>query len=305
MQNLALDFEIEDIVTGIVSDIDLWKEQLEGSLNGFTKAVNEYEKAERDLESFIRLSNSSVNAMSSIEELVNKWIDEKCTEATCNATNISHLKISRDRLPSEIGSFSFPRCRVFHNPDPEIKKGKSIFDASTEELVTYALNIINFDGLSAALAEESRVIESDGFKAAANELGSKFNLSFRHAHNKSQLQVKQQKARLILEVSHYGSWAYDRINSLTSVLAIAKTFELEAGVYGLRDCILAAIAEERKVERSDYSIPSRTKVNEGENVEGVFFNEKIKFHFKPEIFEALIGFVQNYTDHTMKSIEVK
>jgi hypothetical protein len=69
---------------------------------------------------------------------------------------------------------------------------------------------------------------------------------------------------------------------------------------------LAAIGEERSLkDQCNGFVESRTKVNDGEPVEAVFFRDKIKYFFKPDVFEALVGFVQSYATDPLRTIEVK
>jgi len=296
MTNLALDLQSSEPT---ISNVVLWREQLTDKLKDFVKAFNDYHNSIKTLSNFLDDTPRTLNEVNAIEEVINNWIDGKCEDATNNANNVGHLKITRDRLPSDAGNFSFPYYLGLYDRHPK-------HNASAEELVSYAFKIINFEELEVALAKEAMEIENSSFKDAANKLGSMFDLAFRHSHNNNVLQVKRQKGRFIVEVSHYGSWSHDRIGRLESVLDATSTFENETGSSGLRDCLLAAIGEERNISGChDCYVTSRTKVNIGESVEAIYFKDKIKFHFKPEQFESLVGFVQSYTDYTIKTIEVK
>lgn len=303
--NLAFDFEEPSMVScPTLSTAERWRDEVKARLDSFVKALEAFNQAESELCQYIRHSSSHINEMSAVEEVINEWISDRCKEATRNCSSIGHLEITTCRLPENTGSFTFPRSRGFYDPDPEIKKGKSIFNATASELAKYALKLYDFDALEQALKRAAAGIEAESFKAAALSLGSHFRLANRHATHQNVLHVKQQKGRYILETSHYGSWNSDRIRSLESVLDVAKTFELETGTTGLRDCILHLIAEERALSSYDHVVASRTKVNGGEQVEAVFFRDKIKYHFETEVFESLVGFIQSYIDTPMKTIEV-
>tara|TARA_B100000446_G_scaffold184352_1_gene206248 strand:- start:105464 stop:106411 length:948 start_codon:yes stop_codon:yes gene_type:complete len=311
-ENLALDFAVvasqpnDTKDESATSQVDIWREELKTELAAFSEAFDRFKKAESTLYNYINKSAAHLNEMSCTEEVINKWIENKCSEASTIASNTGHLSITPERLPSEISSFSFPRRYSFYEDDPELENGKSIFDASTNELARYALTHYDFSALETELKKVSVSIESEGFKDAANSLGSTFGITYRHHQKQCVLPVKKQKGRYILEASYYGSWVHDRVRSLHSIKEVAQTFEAETGANGLVTCLYAAIrAEEAVQDRINGFVESRTKVYEGGGVEAVFFRDKIKFHFKPDVFEALVGFVQSYADTNLKTIEVK
>lgn len=297
-------FRFNKTTTNKIDDLKL---DLSNTLNEFCVAFNEYISAESKISRYIRHSSSRLNAMNSMEEVINKWIDGQCDKASDNADNIGHLTITRDRLPSDIGTFSFPRRGRLCGPDPVINtrngKGKAIFEASIEELSQFALSTLDFAELHHALMKEVSEIEDAGFKDASIKLANMFG--FIKRHTSTPLQVKSQKGRYILEFAHYGSWTHDRIRSLQSKQVLARTFEMETGVTGFNECLKLLIAEEELIASHDAYVPSRTVVNAEGDVKAVFFNGKIKFHFKPSIFEALVSFIKSYSSESICTIEVK
>jgi hypothetical protein len=310
--NLAFDFDdqpheqptLVDVTQ--TSQIDKWKSELKTELTQFAEAFGTFKKAEAALYGYINKSSAHLNEMSCTEEVINRWIKKTCSEASAKASNTGHLSITPDRLPSELGNYSFPRRDRFFAEDPEIGKGKSFFDATPDELASYVIRTFDFQALETELNKLSDTIEKEGFKASATNLGREFGLIILHRHNGTGIQIKQQRGRYILESSHYGSWVHDRVNSLQGVREVAQTFEAETGATGLVDCLLAAIGEERSLkDQCNGFVESRTKVNDGEPVEAVFFRDKIKYFFKPDVFEALVGFVQSYATDPLRTIEVK
>jgi len=278
------------------SKVFIWKEQLAEKLDKFSDAFSSYYTSIDMLSNFLNKTPGTIDAVESLEEIINSWVDEQCVDATSNSSSIGHLEITSDKIDSNITEFYFPHS---------IRR-QFIDNNSVDELICYALLTLDFDEFEGALIKKTSEIESDSFKDAANILGAMFNLTFRHCNDNNVLQVKQQKGRFIAEISNNSSWAHDRIRRFESVIGAISTFQRETGMCGLHDCILSILEEERGISGCcDCYVPGRTKVHTGESVEAIFFKGKIKFYFKPNQFEALIGFVKSYTDYSFKAIEVK
>lgn len=311
MTNVNLDLwgstAISVETTGEPLTVDRWKQELSQKLKELGKAVNEFERAYDKLSHYVELDRCTVNKISAVEEVIDSWVVEKCQEFTRLANNESHLEITPNRLREEFRGSRFPQSTGLYSPDPEIKKGRSIVDAGLMELVTYALDHYDFVGLEQALIKASAGLEAEGFKAAANTLAEKLELANLSGNASRTLQIKKQKGRYILEVSYYGEFAFQRLADIEAMIPSAKTFEMETGVSGLRCCLRAIIeAESKATARYVYALmPSRTKICSGENIEVVFFNRKLRFHFLPEVFEALIGFIQNYAELALIKLEVE
>ena len=288
----------------ILDKVDVWRDELETRLNGFIKVFNAFECAESELTQYIKHNASSISLVNAIPKVINTWIESKCKEASGNAENGSHLVITSDRLPSDVSRFDFPRANGFFERDPEVRKGLSIWDATGEELVAFVLKTFDFDALSKALEIQAGTIETQGFKEAATCFNTEFYL--RHnIHNEGPLQVKSQKGRYLLETSYYGCYQHDRIRSIAKLIPPARTLENETGVHGLARCLQAIVQEEESLSSHlDGRVDSRTKVNVGQEVEAVFFKDKIIFHFEPEFFEAFIAFIREYSDEPIRMIEV-
>lgn len=286
------------------SVVDAWKLELNTQLEEFVSAIEAFNKSVSDLNKYI-YTNYSFYEKDEIENVISKWIEKKCQEANEKSSSIGHLKINAERLPSQFTKYKFPRSSSMFSKDPEMEPGLSFHKASPSELAQYVINTFDFDGLEQCINKVSSEIESESFRSAANFLATEFYLVTRARDIGAGMKVPSQKGRYILERAHYGSWTHDRVNSLKRLLDPSHTFEKETGVYGLVDCLGALLEAEKSLPGHNSSVASRTKVNEAMNVEAVFFNEKIKFYFKPEIFEAFISFIKGYTDEEIKNIEVK
>jgi len=283
-----------------------WKLEVSSGLEVLIAAMKRYLEAHSELSSIVSFdsSHSSLNEMTCIEDYFNEWICKKCEEATASADNISHLEIDKSRLPKEVREFSFRRRDSFFDEDPQLN-GKSIFDAEPEALAALLVGSYDFKGLEKALDNASHKIESEGFKCGAKTLGCEFRLVAVHSHHDDTVKIKQQKGRFILETSHYGSWKHDRMSSIRALLPSAKTFELESGVTGLRACLRGILEEEERTPGcGETRVESRTKVCSGEPVEAVFFKDKLKYSFDPEVFEAFVGFLKEFSEHPVKKIEI-
>lgn len=283
-----------------------WKTALTARLDNFVSAFVSFKSAESTLYGYISKSPQHLNEVECVEEIIDKWIIERCNEASRNAVNMGHLVVTPDRLPNGLGYFSFPRKFSLFGGDPEIWEGISVFNATVRQLADYALMQYDFCSLHDELNKLSLSIEESGFVDAAEKLGAKFGITRRHDYEKRPLCVKRQKGRYVVEIRNYSSWVHERINALNDVRPVAFTFEAETGTGGLVACFDAAIAEERKnVRCSDTFVASRTKVCEGGPVEGVFFKDKIKLAFKADVFEALVGFIKSYATSPVNVIEVE
>lgn len=286
--------------------VEVWKSELRSRLDTFVNAFQNFQTAESALYHYISKSPQHLNHVECVEEVIFGWIKERCSEASSQASNMGHLAVTPDRLPKGLGHYCFPRKIFLHDADPEIEEGVSVFKATVRELADFAMKEYDFSGFYIELNKLSSSIEESGFVDAAQQLGATFGFTRRQAFENQPLYVKKQKGRYILELRHYYSWVHDRINSLNTILTVARTFEAESGTRGLVDCVIAAIGEERKIVRfSDAFVVSRTKIAEGGDVEGVFFKDKIKLAFKSDVFEALVGFIRSYATSVVNDIEVE
>lgn len=288
---------------GELSQVDKWKLELTEHLSLCGKAIESYQKGVSALESFIHFNAERIYPCTTIESIMSQWVLKQCELANTRAQNASHLLITPDRLPSDLRRFSPSDCEW----NKEILKELGFrypTDATFAQLSQFMLRTFDFAGLEAALSRAEKKIEAEGFKDAAKSLASNFGLSVRC--RREFVELRKQKGRVILESSHYGSYSYDRAKSLNKFKDFAGSFEAEAGVGGLCQALALAIDAERSTSGlSNSGVASRTKVGAGGNVEIVFFNDKLKFYFMPEIFEALVGFIKAYSIDPICELVIK
>lgn len=293
--------DISTVSALIVSNASItnsWKGELREKLEKLALTYSFYTEAVHEIRKWTPAEIEKVSFILAVDAAVNQWIESKCAWMESKSNNQSHLIIEKNKLPEIFRTFD---ARIF-NKDKQIDSST----CSLPEFVEFTNKIVNgfnFGDLLKALATIDAKIQDIGFREAADSLGS----SFRFTRDKL-LSVKQQKGRLILDVAHYGTCFYDRIKSLKHFLLMAHSFENESGVSGLCDCLEGLILAEEdasaKNRWSDGRVDSRTKIETNPDVRAVFFKEVIKFHVKPNIFEALLGFVKHYGSRPVSEVEV-
>lgn len=304
MNTLALNLSVDPLPPETpVSKVEAWRAELRRRLDDFAADFEAFTKAEQALFKHYHHNDSRIDVRSVIEEIVSGWIKERCVEAASNTPNMTHLEVDPEYIDRDVGSFSFPVCRSFSDPDPVLPSGKPLYEATTEELIEFALTSYSFSGLESELAKASASIEHAGFVDAANQLGAEFGLTYIHTHHASTLAIKRQKGGYLLEMAYYGSYSHDRTRSINSLKPKAITFQNETNVYGLSRCLDEILQLESGIS-FDQRIESRTKIGNRDSIEGVFFKDKIKFWLSPEMFEALVGFVKTYTTSNLRALDV-
>lgn len=288
-----------------LSQIETWKLELSKRLNDFCVAADNFNESLENAKKYIHHSVSELSGYSLMTSVLKDWLKDVCKQASTDAHNETHIRISIDNLASELRDFTFPESREFFSADEEMEPGKRFFDASNQELADWMIANFDFDKLDVEINKIAETLNNAGLRDAANTLGEKLGL-LRSNIRSGSLELKMQKGRYNLDYDHYGNWVHDRVGSLNSLCIVARTFEKEANVNGLSYCLRMAIEEEKALAKSyDCYVPSRTKIATDSNVSGTFFNQKIRLAFEPEFFESLIAFIQEFSNKELKEITIK
>jgi hypothetical protein len=269
---------------------DQWRRDLKQHFDEMCDVTELYLSAVGKMQKFTP-NVDQLSVFTLVRQQMEDWVKQQCEVQSNLADNVSHAKITVGLLPLDLWKFNFKR---------EHNSSHTIRDLCKEVLEDY-----DFECLDECLIELGSEIEGSGFKEAANYLVS--HLGFRNYSTRSDdvLALKKQKGMLILEMSYYGAYRFERIRYLEELRKFSNTFENESGVSGLADSIQGIIDAENALKSSfDESIPSRTAANVGGPVHAVVFKEKIKFYFSEHVFAALVGFVRSYSTENIVRIDI-
>ena len=265
-----------------------WKEELSARMNRFAKVADEYNYALSNVKNYLKNYTPEICVYSRLTDIVDDWVKDVCIRANEEANNRSSLDLTVEHLESRFSDFRYG-------------EGSGVNSSSkSSECIQYIEGNFDFVGLEKSIGRAKGKIEEKGFSVSAEKLLRKFGLLKRGYYaSEDILTLKQQKGRYLLDISHYGSWTRDRVDSLVALKSAATSFENESEVYGLVYCLQQLINKEVDEKAAsndiDYQVPSRTKVAmKDSNVSAIFFKEKIRFMFEPEVLEALISFINEY-----------
>lgn len=282
-----------------------YKTQIQDILFNFSRSYQRYLAAKKELNKIISFKSENMTAGDFICRLIDEWIEEKCDEKNRENPNRGHLLIEPAMLSEKIKNFRYPSSRSFNEREPEIKPGVSFYDAEVDELIHYFLDNYDFALLEDELNGCASSLERSSFEEAARAIGNYFNLFSDSIWNRyKELTLKKVKGKIEIEASYYSEYLYGRVQRIQQILTVTNTMESETGVYGLSSCLGAFIEEEHNRNIFEPGLPSRTRLNSGQDVEAVTYKGKVKFYFTNECFEAMVGFVQTFSGKALAKIKV-
>jgi len=219
------------------------------------------------------------------------WLTTICNQANKNASNVTTVEISVERLPVELVNFCSNMRFSYYSEEPE-----KFSEGSDEWIAKWIIDNFNFNLLLDSIKDLENDIQSIGLAESATSLISSFGLSNAYFNNELKI-VPQKKDRYFLKVGYYGSHYYARHGAgecLRDLLGPALSFEGESGVLGFSECIKQALKEVDLISRLDLPNPKRVNISHGRPVSAVFFKEHVRFVFSSEVFKELVRFIKAY-----------
>ena len=263
---------------------------VKSALVEFAHALSTYHDASTNLDRYI--SHNAIAQREAVKKYLESIIQYLCVAANRRSENETQLTIVPDMLSNDYNS---------RNLEELLREIDTDVHDTPEKYCLQVYSLLNVNDLNSELDTLIDGIQKKGYTEAANNIADFLNLNDRWK-NKDPVQLIKSKGRIGMPVRLYDS-NYDRQRRLTNQITYTRTMSKESGEHSYVETLEHAL--ERENELSGYSsrIPSRTKIQPNDDVEIVFFLEKMNILFKPQTFETIYSFLSEHCTENLASIE--